>query len=102
MTAQYRPNKSVSTMRIILKHSHACPGCRATLPDGLPDTETDVIVSFADGIEVPGRLWPSTDDRRLEIASHRTAAGALIARKAWLLRQDDFGWKIKARLSDPS
>jgi len=72
------------------------------LPDGLPVTEVDLIVSFADGIEAPVRLWPSADGLRLEIASYRTAAGALIVRKAWLLRQDDAGLKIKARLSDPS
>lgn len=72
------------------------------MPDRLPVTETDVIVSFADGIEAPGRLWPTAEGLRLEIASYRTAAGALIARKAWLLGQDDAGWKIKARLTDPS
>ncbi|KGJ03847.1 hypothetical protein EQ718_10110 [Paracoccus versutus] len=59
-------------------------------------------MSFADGNEAPGRLWPSADGLRLEIASYRTAAGALIARKAWLLRRDDAGWKIKTRLSGPS
>lgn len=89
-------------MQISLKGSHAYPGCRAALPDGLPVTGTDVVVSFADGIEAPGHLRPSADGLRLEIASYRTAAGALIARKAWLLRQDDAGWKIKARLLDPS
>ena len=89
-------------MRIVLKDSYAYLGCRATLPDGLPDTETDVTVNFADGSDAPGRLWPSADGLRLEIASYRTAAGALIARKVWLLRLDDAGWKIKARLLDLS
>ena len=87
-------------MQIFLKDSHAYPGCRVTLPADLPATETNVIVSFANGIDAPGHLWSSADDLRLQVASYRTAAGTLIARKAWLLRQDDAGWKIKARLAD--
>ncbi|WP_449045705.1 hypothetical protein [Paracoccus versutus] len=89
-------------MQIFLGDSHAYPGCRATLPGDLPAAGTDVVICLADGIEVPGRLSPCPEGFRLEIASHRTAAGTSIARKSWLLGRDDAGWKIKARLADPA
>ncbi|UFM64956.1 hypothetical protein LOS78_14900 [Paracoccus sp. MA] len=87
-------------MQIFLQDSHAYPGCRARLPADPPAGEIDVVLCFADGIEAPGRLAPSADGLRLEIASYRTAAGTSIPRKTWLLRQDDAGWKITARCAD--
>ncbi|RJL19201.1 hypothetical protein [Paracoccus siganidrum] len=89
-------------MQIFLKDSHAYPGCRADLPGDPPAAGTDVVLSFADGIEAPGRLSPTAEGLRLVIASYRTAAGTPIAPKAWLLRRDDAGWKIAARLPDPA
>jgi len=89
-------------MQICVRDSHAYPGCRATLPEPRPETPVDVVVRFADGVEVPGRLSPSAGGLRLEIAVSRTAAGTSIMRKLWELRQDRAGWKVRARLADPA
>lgn len=86
-------------MRVLLKDSHAYPGCRVELPEGLPASDRDVLVGFSDGIEAPGRIEAvAGGDPVLTVAAYRTARGTRIERKSWRLRQGKDGWTVAARL----
>ncbi|HLI14271.1 MAG TPA: hypothetical protein VKY65_21965 [Alphaproteobacteria bacterium] len=79
-------------MRISFHHSHAYPGCRATIAD-LPreaGRAATALVEFSDGA-ISSATWESAGDGEIAIAvdAYRTARGTHVARKQWRLRRAD-------------
>jgi hypothetical protein len=66
-------------------HSHLYPGARGSAAEALRDGA--VMLSFADGTRVPGRL----QGERLMLEAHRTAKGTRIAPKTWIIAPDPPG-----------
>ena len=79
------------TPRLACRHTHLFPGARLSADAPLPEAACEVLVAFADGVEVPGRLAPepgAAGTLGLALAAHVTAAGTAIPERAWRLAPD--------------
>lgn len=84
-------------MRIALHHTHAYPGCRATVTDTADATAVEA--EFSDGVRVPAHvLHAAAGAMTVAIDACRTARGTAIPARRWLLRRvagED--WKVVRR-----
>ena len=84
-------------MRIAFHHSHAYPGCRATVAGepkgGLAEAE------FSDGPVVRAAVAPwAPGELLVKLDGYRTSRGTAIGARAWILRRvADDAWKVVAR-----
>jgi hypothetical protein len=90
-------------MHISFHHTHAYPGCAATLIDDGVDPEAggEAVVEFSDGsIASASYDMLGADEMILRVAPYTTARRTRIPAKTWKLRRADRGqsWKVAARL----
>jgi hypothetical protein len=90
-------------MHISFHHTHAYPGCMATLIDDGADLGSGgrAVVEFSDGSMASASYeMLGGDEMILRVGPYTTARRTRIPAKSWKLRRADRGqsWKVAARL----
>jgi len=86
---------------VTVAHTHLFRGATGALPAGdIPTPGMTVTVEFSDGEVATGRLAPMAGGRtRLEVSTYRTAKGARIGPKSWILEptpEDPARFRVRA------
>jgi hypothetical protein len=86
-------------VRIAFHHTHAYPGCRATVRDDPVSSGGPAEAEFSDGPVVAATFARlEAGELLVRIAAYRTARGTRIPAKGWILRHvAGDGWKVITR-----